>query len=145
MAEDDGLADLKVTTITQDQFNETAKPRTPPKAAPKKTPLPAWKDGVISAFMTNMYTTAGKLIEPYNEPYGFAFQAIAETAGDAWEDCAKDSPALRRFIHNLMTTSKMSKLLMAHMPLFIVAMHQHGPLRQVTEDVADRYARDNAA
>lgn len=106
----------------------------------KKPPLPPWKDGVISGFMEQLYETAGDIILPYSEPYGYAFKGIAEGCGQAWEACAKDSPALRRFIHSLMSASNFSKLAAAHMPLFIVALHQHGPLRQVTDDIAAEYA-----
>jgi hypothetical protein len=136
------LADLKVTTISQDEFDgKKAKPASKPSAsAPRKTPLPPWKDGVIRDFMTGLYDSAGDLIMPFNEPYGHVFKAIAENCGQAWEDAAKDTPWLRRWIYSLMQASKLSKLLMAHMPLMIVALHQHGPLRQATDDLAEQFA-----
>jgi hypothetical protein len=136
------LADLKVTTITQDEFDgKKAKPASKPSAsAPRKTPLPPWKDGVIRDFMTNLYDSAGDLIMPFNEPYGSVLKAIAENCGQAWEDAAKDTPWLRRWIYSLMQASKLSKLMFAHMPLMIVALHQHGPLRQATDDLAEQFA-----
>lgn len=136
------LADLKVQTITQDEFDgKKAKPASKPSAAaPRKAPLPPWKDGVISSFMTNLYDTAGDLLMPFNEPYGQVFKAIAENCGEAWEACAKDSPWLRRWIYSLMQASKLSKLMLAHMPLMIVALHQHGPLRQATDEFAEQFA-----
>lgn len=138
---DTPLADLKVQTITQDEYVGNKKTSAGSKpGAPKKTPLPAWKDGVIAKFMTEVYITAGDLIEPFNEPYGLVFKAISENCGQAWEDCAKESPWLRRWIYSLMQASKLSKLLMAHMPLMIVALHQHGPLRQATDDFAEHVA-----
>lgn len=143
------LADLPVKTITEDEYkgsrSSTAnKSKRATAGPPRKTPLPPWKDGVISSFMTGIYDMAGDLLLPYSEPYGYAFKAIAENCGQAWEDCAKDNPWLRRFIHNLMNASKLSKLAAAHMPLAIVALHQHGPLRQMTDDVADEYTRNAA-
>lgn len=140
MADDDGLADLKVTTITHDDFraNDPKKaPRgtsAPPK---KKPPLPPWRDGVISAFVENAYEIAGNLLESYEPAISAALKAIAPSAGTAWENCARDSPALRRWFHMLMTTSKFSELMMVHLPLGIVLMHRFGPLRQATDDLAE--------
>ena len=137
------LADLKVTTISQEEFDgKKAKPASKPaaKSAPRKTPLPPWKDGVISAFMENLYDSAGDLLMPFNEPYGMSFKAIAENCGNAWERAAKDSIWVRRWIHSLMQASVFSQLAFAHMPLVIVALHQHGPLRQTTDDLAEQFA-----
>lgn len=147
------LADLKVTTISQEEFDgKKAKPASatkPSRSAPRKTPLPPWKDGVISAFMTNLYDSAGDLLMPFNEPYGTVFKAIAENCGNAWEKAAKDSIWVRRWIHSLMQASVFSQLAFAHMPLAIVALHQHGPLRQATDDLAEQFAngfpQDSAA
>lgn len=137
------LADLKVTTISQEEFDGKAKATKtskPSNAAPRKTPLPPWKEGVIRDFMTGLYESAGDLLMPFQPAYGAVFKAIAENCGQAWEDAAKDTPWLRRWIYSLMQASKLSKLLMAHMPLMIVALHQHGPLRQATDDLAEQFA-----
>lgn len=137
------LADLKVTTITQDEFDgKKSKPtaKASARSAPRKTPLPPWKDGVISAFMENLYDSAGDLLMPFNEAYGMSFKAIAENCGNAWERAAKDSIWVRRWIHSLMQASVFSQLAFAHMPLAIVALHQHGPLRQATDDIAEHIA-----
>lgn len=141
------LADLKVTTINQEDFdpkkpNKPGRPSAPPK---RKMPLPPWKDGVISSFMTNLYEQLGALIEPYDAPFGYTFKAIAVNAGEAWEACAKDSPAIRRWIHQLMSASKLSKLALAHAPLALLAVHRFGPLRQQTDDIAEEFAERMAA
>jgi hypothetical protein len=137
------LADLKVTTIEQDRFNPK-KPNTPSNAGrtppKKKLPLPTWKDGVIRDFMTNMYEQLGELIKPYDEPFGYVFLAIAENCGQAWEDCARDSPTIRRWLHQMMSASKLSKLAFAHAPLALLTIHRFGPMRQVTDDMAEEMA-----
>ena len=147
---DTPLADLKVQTISQDEYDKSKKRPPPKNSAPKKSPLPPWKDGVIAAFMTNLYETAGDLLlavspdpEAPSVAYGTVFKAIAENCGRAWEEVAKDSPYLRRWIYSMMQASKLSKLMMAHMPLMIVALHQHGPLRQATNDIAEDIANGN--
>lgn len=148
--EDIPLADLKVQTITQDEFNPS-KPDKPSKpsgsrSAPKKRlPLPAWKDGVIRDFMTRMYEQLGDLIEPYDTPYGYTFKAIAENCGIAWEECAKDSVVIRRWIHQLMSASKLSKLALAHAPLALLTIHRFGPMRQATDDIAEEFAERMAS
>jgi hypothetical protein len=145
--EDVPLADLKVTTISQEDFD----PKKPTKSSGGRTPtrkrwpLPAWKDGVISAFMTNLYETLGELIEPYDAPYGYTFKAIAVNCGEAWEACAKDSPTIRRWIHQLMSASKLSKLALAHAPLALMTVHRFGPMRQATDEFAEEFAERMAA
>lgn len=136
------LADLKVTTITQEEFDgKKQKPGPKPSSsAPKRTPLPPWRDGVISTFMTSLYDSAGDLLMPFQPAYGAVFKAIAENCGNAWEKAAKDSIWVRRWIHSLMQASVFSQLAFAHMPLAIVALHQHGPLRQATDDLAEQFA-----
>jgi hypothetical protein len=137
------LADLKVQTISQDDFDPKRpdRPKGRASAPPKKRlPLPPWKDGVISSFMTGLYETLGDLIEPYDAPYGYCFKAIAENCGEAWESCAKDSPTIRRWIHQLMSASKLSKLALAHAPLALLTVHRFGPLRTVTDEMAESMA-----
>jgi hypothetical protein len=141
--EEPGLADLKIETITQDQFEAGRRkaPRTSAatSSAKRKTPLPAWKDGVISSFMEGIYTTCGDLIEPYDEPWGITFKASAAQCGEAWEAVAKDNTTVRRWIHGLMTTSKLSQLFMAHLPFLLMGYHRYGPLREKRDDIAAEF------
>lgn len=141
------LADLKVQTISQDDFDPKKIKQSPgrPPSSKRKMPLPAWKDGVISSFMTNLYEQLGELIEPYDAPYGYTFKAIAVNAGEAWEACAKDSPTIRRWIHQLMSASKLSKLALAHAPLALMTVHRFGPMRQATDEFAEEFAERMAA
>lgn len=118
-------------------FDEATDPkkRPPPNSPKKQKPLPPWKDGVIAAWATNVYDVSGKMIEPFDPEYGMALQSIAVSAGNAWEGVAKTSPGLRRVIHQLMTTTKMSELIIAHVPLVIVVMHKHGPMRHMFDEI----------
>lgn len=120
-----------------DEATSEARKRAPRSSTPpkKQKPLPPWKDGVISAWAENLYTVAGQMIEAFDSDYGQALQSIATSAGAAWEGVAKTSPGLRRIIHNLMQTTKLSELIMAHVPLIIVVMHKHGPMRQMFTEV----------
>lgn len=124
-------------TDFDDAINDAKKrsPRQPNSGAKKQKPLPPWKDGVISAWATNLYDVAGKMLEAFDADYGQALQMIAIPAGAAWEGVAKTSPGLRRIIHQLMQTTKLSELVMAHIPLIIVVMHKHGPMREMFTDV----------
>ncbi len=139
------LIDLTKGTFTTNDTDapprrtRNARTTSPPK---KRAPLPAWKDGVISAWATNLYTTAGKMVAAYDENYGVVLQGIAVPAGQAWENLAKDSPTLRRIIHSLMTTTKTSELIMAHMPLIILVMHKHGPVKQKIDELSDQLAEE---
>lgn len=140
MSDDDGLADLKITTITHDDFRaKSEKEQRAPRAATpkKKPPLPPWREGVISEFVSKAYELSATMTEPYEPAIAGVLHSIAGPAGSAWENCARDSPALRRFFHALMTTSKFSELAMVHLPLFIILMHRFGPLRQATDEMAD--------
>lgn len=140
------LIDLTKGTFTTNDSD--APPRRtrntkPTSSAPKKrAPLPAWKDGVISSWATNLYITAGKMVAAYDENYGTVLQGIAVPAGQAWENLAKDSPGLRRVFHSLMTTTKMSELVMAHVPLIILVMHRHGPVKQKIDELSEQLAEE---
>jgi hypothetical protein len=110
----------------------------------KQTPLPPWKDGVIASWATNLYTTAGRMVAAFDPNYGTVLQGIAEPAGQAWENLAKNSPQMRRVFHHLMTTTKLSELIMAHIPLFILVLHKHGPVKNQFEKFADKFAGEMA-
>jgi hypothetical protein len=110
--------------------------------AKKRAPLPPWRDGVISAWAENFYTMAGQAIESFDEDYGKILQAIAAPAGQAWEDLARDTPQLRRFFAWIMTTGKLTGLVMAHSPLFMYALHRYGPARDRMEEFAEKFAEE---
>jgi hypothetical protein len=112
------------------------------KAPKKQTPLPPWKDGVISSWAENLYTTAGRMVMAFDANYGTVLQGIATPAGQAWENLAKDSPQLRRIIHSLMTTTKLSELVMAHVPLIILVLHKHGPVKEQFDKMAEKLAEE---
>lgn len=106
----------------------------------KRTPLPPWRDGVISEWATNLYEMAGKAIVVFDEPYGNILQTIAVPAGQAWENLARDSPQLRRMFHWAMTTGKLSELIFAHSPLLMYMLHRYGPARDRMDDFAEKFA-----
>lgn len=142
------LIDLAKGTFTPNDTDTAPRRSRPTKtsSAPKKrAPLPAWKDGVISDWATNLYITAGKMVAAYDENYGTVLQGIAVSAGHAWENLAKDSPSLRRIIHSLMTTTKTSELIMAHVPLIILVMHKHGPVKAKIDELNEQLAEEMAS
>ena len=105
----------------------------------KRAPLPPWRDGVIAEWVSNFYTIAGKAIENFDEPYGVIIQNIAAPAGQAWENLARDSPQLRRFFAWIMTTGKLTELIMAHSPLIMYVLHRYGPARDRMDEFAERF------
>lgn len=117
-------------------------PTTAQGSPKKRSPLPPWRDGVISEWATNLYRMGGEVIEQFDEPYGQILQNIAVPAGQAWENLARDSPQLRRFFHWMMTTGKLSELVFAHTPLFMYMLHRYGPARDRMEDFAEKFANE---
>lgn len=143
------LIDLaKAGTFEPPGIDPDVKPNRARKSAPppKKRPaLPPWKDGVISHWATNLYQTAGQMVVPFEPNYGAILQGISEPAGQAWENLARDSPGLRRVFHSLMTTTKMSELIMAHMPLIILVLHKHGPVQEQMSRFAEKLSEESTS
>jgi hypothetical protein len=151
-AADTPIIDLSKGTFTPNDTSDKPPKRGPgrPKGSlssrsPKRqTPLPPWKDGVISSWAENLYKTTGRLVAAFDPNYGTVLQGIAQPAGQAWENLAKDSPPMRRLFHTLMTTTKLSELIMAHLPLFILVLHQHGPIKNSFDGIAEKFAGEMA-
>lgn len=138
--------------LVDSEAKARAKDRTPRriKQDPKpKSPLPPWRSGAISKWVTAMYDSGGTaLITLGHADYGQCVKDIAEPAGQCWEKLAKRHEWLRRFFDRIMTGSEISEIVWVHFPLFMLALKDMGLLRPmnwaITQEFADEMAREMA-
>ena len=113
------------------------------QSASKKSPLPPWKAGAISAWVQQLYVTAGTFLKVNSDPevaaIGDGLVNIAEPAGKAWESLAKRHEWLRRMFDKLMTTSEIGEIFWIHVPVFIPVLSKYGPFRQKIADFTSEF------
>lgn len=136
----DGPADDPVPNHTASRDKRTPrslfravgdKADTPPRkqrvTAKKAVPR---RKGMFIQPLTQMYTTVGILLMPFDPVCSNAVLANAENCAKALDDLAYNNDAMRRVLYGLIQTSQWGLVIAAHAPiLFAVAMH-HVPAMQ---------------
>ena len=91
---------------------------------PQEVPMP--KGGVIAAGVNRLYRRAGRIVRAMDEDIGTAIIECTKpdpedpdwlTVGQAWENLAKDSPRIRRWLLRLIKGGALQDLILAHAPI----------------------------
>jgi hypothetical protein len=92
-----------------------------------KPPLPPRKKGQFVKPLTDMYTSLGMMLYPIDSHCATVIMENAEKCAESLDQLAYENKAIRRVIVNIMQTSAIGTVLIAHAPILIaVAMH-HAP------------------
>ena len=101
--------------------------RTPPKPKAEKPIPPKPRPGTLVKPLTDLYTSIGTMLVPFDQPCGMAIVNSANDCAKALENLARENPAVRRALLRLVETSVWGQVIAAHAPIFVtVAMH-HSP------------------
>lgn len=108
-------------------------PRASRKERKEAPPKP--REGSLVKPLTDLYTTVGMMLAPFDPACSVAFIDNAHSCAVAMEKLARENESIRRVILALTQTSAWGGALIAHMPIILVIMMHHGP-PQVAERVA---------
>jgi hypothetical protein len=108
----------------QDKIRGKQEPRRP-KAIPPKP-----RSGALVKPFTDLYTTVGTMLMPFDQQCGMVIIQNAEECAKALDSAARENPAMRRVLLAMVQTSVWGQLIAAHLPILMaVAMHHVGPLK----------------
>ena len=102
---------------------------------PKKPVPPKPREGTLVKPLTDMYTSVGLMLAPFDPACSTAFLTNAEQCARSMEKLARENESVRRIINSMLQTSAIGGVLIAHLPILLVIMTHHGP-----EPVKERIA-----
>jgi hypothetical protein len=95
-----------------------ANPTEPPREAPP------YRSGMFIQPITELYGAVAMLAMPFSQPVAETVATQARACAEAWDNAAKQSPAVRQLLHSLTTVSVWGQLAVAHAPIGIVILAQ---------------------
>lgn len=101
---------------------------------PKET-LPKPREGSLVKPLTDMYTSVGLMLAPFDQACSVAFIDNAENCARSMEKLARENESVRRVINAMMSTSAWGGVIAAHLPILLMVMMHHGP-----KEIQDRVA-----
>lgn len=108
---------------------EPTAPRT--RVARSKPAIPKRKGQFVQP-LTNMYTSVGIMLMPFDSVCANAVIQSAEDCAKALDDLAYQNDAVRRVIYGLVQTSAVGVVIAAHAPILMAIMIHHVPSVQRT-------------
>lgn len=111
----------------------SAKP--PGRTSPASVTVPKLREGHFVKPLTQLYTTIGLTLMPFDQACATAFVANAESCAKSLDALARENDAVRKALLALTQTGAWGAVLMAHAPLILMIMTHHGP-EQMKERIA---------
>lgn len=112
-----------------------AAPRPSRKEKGRKPAPPKPREGQLVKPLTDMYTSVGLMLAPFDQACSVAFIDNAENCARAMEKLARENESVRRVINAMMSTSAWGGVIAAHLPILLMVMMHHGP-----KEIQDRVA-----
>lgn len=115
-------SDKDSVTVTEPGAETKRGPGRPKRTdAEKVIPIPSrgFAPGIEKAYMT-----LGALTLPFNVDIGTTIIGIAPDAAKALDELARQNPAFRRFLVNMMKTTTVGAVIAAHAPLIAIIAKQ---------------------
>jgi hypothetical protein len=108
--------------------------RSEPRPAKKIPPKP--RAGVLVKPFTDMYTTVGTMLLPFDQPCGTVIINSAEDCARSLDSLARENPKVRRALMAMVETSVWGQVIAAHLPIITaIAMHHVGPVKNAMQGV----------
>lgn len=79
----------------------------------------AYRPGILVKPLSELYTSVGTLVLPFNQPVGTAFIQNAQACAEALDSAARQDPRIRKMLLALVATSVWGQLVAAHMPILM--------------------------
>lgn len=100
-----------------------------------KPETPKVRNGALVKPLTEMYTSVGLMLAPFDPACSIVFVENAKRCAESLDALARENDAVRRALLALTQTSAWGGVMIAHLPLLLVVMSHHGP-----RDMAERVA-----
>ena len=101
---------------------------TTPKSPKVSKPIPPKpRPGTLVKPLTDLYTSIGTMMAPFDQPCGMAIVANAEPCAIAMENLARENPAVRRALLAMVETSIWGQVIAAHAPILVTVFMHHNP------------------
>lgn len=111
------------------------------KAAKAKKPVPPTPRGGLRQPLEDLYTGMGMMLMPFDAHCGKIVIDAAPRCAETLDELAKTNPAVRRILINLITTSALGAVVMAHAPILMaIAMHHIPAMREKQEKMVGEFA-----
>jgi hypothetical protein len=101
--------------------------RTKPSAGTSSVSPPRLREGHFVKPLTQLYTTIGLTLMPFDQACATAFVANAESCAKAMDALARENDAVRKALLALTQTSAWGGVLLAHAPIILMIATHHGP------------------
>lgn len=142
-----GKPDASASKTKRGLFGSKKEPkqeRTPP---PRSRPrAPAKKRGALVQPLTQLYTSVGALMIPFDPTCGSAIIANAENCARTLDDLAYQNDAVRRALTALVQTSVWGGVIAAHTPILLaIAIHHVPSVQTAMGAMGEQFANQVAA
>ena len=88
-------------------------------------PMP--RKGNLAKQFTQLYTSLGTFLMPFDAACGGAIINAAPKCGEAMENLARENPAVRKALLAMVETSVWGQVIMAHAPIMLAIAIHHVP------------------
>lgn len=129
----DGIPNHEASKEKRGPFGKRAQkePTAPRTRVARKPAIPKRKGQFVQP-LTNMYTSVGIMLMPFDSVCANAVIQSAEDCAKALDDLAYQNDAVRRVIYGLVQTSTVGVVIAAHAPIIMAIMIHHVPSVQKT-------------
>lgn len=114
-------------------FPPRATPR--PDKRPAKPPREPKSSATLKRHVTELYTAAGMMVLPFDQPCGTVVVNSADQCADALVKLSEENETVRKILEGMVQTSAIGAVLVAHMPIIMAIMAHHvAPDRSLFSD-----------
>ena len=94
---------------------------------PKRKPAPRAKKGAFIEPLTELYTTLGMMLMPFDAHCSNVVIKSAGQCAEAMDELAYQNESVRRALAAITQTSAWGAVIFAHMPIILAVVMHHGP------------------
>lgn len=106
---------------------DTETPTTARTPRPKKKPAPRAKKGAFTEPLTELYTTLGMVLMPFDAQCANVVIKSAEQCAESMDELAYRNESVRRALAAITQTSAWGAVIFAHLPIIMAVVMHHGP------------------
>lgn len=97
---------------------------------------PKPRSGALVKPLTDLYTSIGTMMLPFDQVCGLVVVNSAEDCARSLDTLARENPKVRRALMAMVETSVWGQVIAAHLPIITaVAMHHVGPVKNALQGV----------
>lgn len=86
-----------------------------------------YRKGLFVAPLTDIYTTVGMMITPFDAECGMAVITSAQSCAESLDKLAQNNDAVKRALFSIIETSTIGAVIAAHIPIILAIVSHHVP------------------